>query len=196
MAAAVGTHTQTAMDQLLLLSHENEENDDVDVIDCCNVLSMHLLQSFASSNQKTLRDVLGERVSHLSVPVIPLLQDRVALPQLLPATQDVAGEEEVLNENIPSAQTLTRTALQAAHLYALVLSHNGSLGSGWVDLEGLTALTSVLQRWSSECCGREAELTTGGERKQEDSLNTSSPPKKRTRRNEDEDEEDSDFEGD
>ena len=146
-----------------------------------------LAQTLRSSKQGALRDVLGDEASSLGPLLGPLLRDRVDNQALLPATQDAAANDEVL-ESTTNALTLTLPAVQAAWLYAQVLNLPGALGSGLVDLEWLTGLTAVVRRWSMECCGREEELLTGTEAKKDSSDNkktkspTRSPPKKRSRR--------------
>ncbi len=131
---------------------------------------------------KSLRDVLGDQASSLGPLLGPLLQDRVDRQALMPATQDVDANEEVLDPSV-NARTLTLVAVQAAWLYARVLSLPGALGSGLVDLEWLTALTAVVRRWSLECCGREQELVNGTPYSTSVHSPTKSPPKKRSRSN-------------
>lgn len=163
------------------------------------------------------------------VDLVPLLADllthRLETHALMPATQDVQANEEVLSEHTPSALSLTLPAMQAARLYAHLLSRPGALGSGLVDMEPLAALTALVRRWTVECCGREPNLskTTTRAAKQpgmlQKSINgkktstilssqderespTKSPPLKRTRRTtrgtdkENMDEEEEDYNGD
>ena len=109
----------------------------------------------------------------------------------MPATQDFQANEEVLSEQTPSALSLTLPAVQAARLYAHLLSRPGALGSGLVDMEPLTALTALIRRWVMECCGRESKVLSASSRRvipqkggtiNERVSPTKSPPLKRTRR--------------
>eukprot|EP00934_Nitzschia_sp_Nitz4_P007524 Nitzschia sp. Nitz4//scaffold123_size70294//14347//18474//NITZ4_005922-RA/size70294-processed-gene-0.14-mRNA-1//-1//CDS//3329534467//7514//frame0 len=127
----------------------------------------------------SLRDALGERASAIAALVGPLMKDRVELDALLPATQDDAANQEVL-ENNTNMLTLTMSSVQASLLYAQLLSLPGALGSGLVDLEWLTALTAVVRRFSLESCGREKLLSSALPDRNNQSP-SKSPPKKRSR---------------
>lgn len=134
-----------------------------------------------------VRDILGDSTSQLVELLAPLLQDRVHLQALMPCTQDLEAEREVL-ENHKNAQMLTLTALHAGWLYAQLLSLPGALGSGLVDLELLSSLGSLMRRWSLETCGRETELQGVVEGTTPYPPSPSkSPPKKRTKHDEEDD---------
>lgn len=87
------------------------------------------------------------------------MQDRVDPLDLLPATQDVLGNELDEREGPLTCLQLTRTALTAAHVYALIL---GNCSGAWsaIRMEAVSALANVLRRWTVECCGREHEWCT------------------------------------
>jgi condensin-2 complex subunit D3 len=132
------------------------------------------------------------RVADLLPRVItPLLNARVETQQLLPATQDLDANEEVLDNK--AALSLTVPAMTAGRLYAHLLSRPGALGSGLVDLEPLTALVALIRRWNLECCGRERDALPVVDDFQPQEQNvqacsdggspSKSPPKKRSRRN-------------
>ncbi|KAL3924375.1 MAG: hypothetical protein SGILL_001090 [Bacillariaceae sp.] len=117
--------------------------------------------------------------------VTPLLNARVETQELLPGTQDVRANQEVLDDT--AALSLTVPALQAGRLYAHLLSRPGALGSGLVDLEPLTALVALIRRWNTECCGREKDAmkcasTAGSSLDRPIQSPSKSPPKKRVRR--------------
>jgi condensin-2 complex subunit D3 len=131
-----------------------------------------------------------QRVSDLMPLVVtPLLNSRVETQQLLPGTQDVDANEEVLDNK--AALSLTVPALQAGRLYALLLRCPGALGSGLVELEPLTALVALVRRWNLECCGRERDALASEQDHSQESQELSpdggspskSPPKKRWRAN-------------
>ena len=133
------------------------------------------------SSNVHVRDILGDSAYQLVEVLAPLLQDRVHMQTLLPSTQDVDAEREVLDETT-NAQTLTRTAMHAGWLYAQLLALPGALGSGLVDLQLLSSLGALLRRWSLETCGRESELGRVSVGRQMDVPSPSkSPPKKKTR---------------
>lgn len=131
------------------------------------------------------RDLLGDSTNHLVEILARLLQDRVHFQALLPSTQDVEAEQEVLDDST-NAQTLTWKAMTAACLYAQLLRLPGALGSGLVDLQLLSSLAALVRRWSLETCGRESDLglslSTGVQVGGPFPSPTKSPPKKKTRR--------------
>jgi condensin-2 complex subunit D3 len=106
----------------------------------------------------TIRSVLGNipssQITHLTTLLATMLADRVDSDQLLPSTQDVQANQDAMNETA-CAVTLTATSLTAAQIYAYLLTLPGALGAGFVDVSTLTALSALLRRWRTECCGRE-----------------------------------------
>lgn len=144
---------------------------------CCQELILQLQE--VNDNKTSIRDVFQCKVSELTPVLCNLLSHRVDREDLLPATQDVAANEEALSDTT-NAMTLTFPAMVAAELYASLLATPGALGSGLVELEALTALTAVLRRWALECCGREDMINERSQRRQQQSP-TKSPPKKRSR---------------
>jgi condensin-2 complex subunit D3 len=137
-----------------------------------------------SATVKSIRELFPDtRMADLLPTVVtPLLNARVETQELLPATQDVDANAEVLNDT--AALSLTVPALQAGLLYAHLLSRPGALGSGLVDLEPLTALVALIRRWNTECCGREKDaLGAAGVNSCRNGMSPSkSPPKKRAKR--------------
>eukprot|EP00339_Tiarina_fusa_P014251 CAMPEP_0117011990 /NCGR_PEP_ID=MMETSP0472-20121206/10191_1 /TAXON_ID=693140 ORGANISM="Tiarina fusus, Strain LIS" /NCGR_SAMPLE_ID=MMETSP0472 /ASSEMBLY_ACC=CAM_ASM_000603 /LENGTH=408 /DNA_ID=CAMNT_0004714953 /DNA_START=89 /DNA_END=1313 /DNA_ORIENTATION=- len=144
----------------------------------CQELLLKLERGGPSSSGQNIRQILGSQsISDVTPLLVHLLTSRVDRAALLPATQDVAANEEVM-ENSTSAMTL-RLAMNSAALYAKLLSLPGALGAGLVDLESLTALNAVIRRWTVECCGREDQVSSS---KQPPKSPTKSPPKKKSRR--------------
>ena len=87
---------------------------------------MLLSSNTGSSPQRmNLRELLGQDRHLLTTILVPLLSHRVETESLLPATQDALANEEVLNDNT-NAMTLTLVCLQAAGLYAQLLSLPGA----------------------------------------------------------------------
>jgi len=104
------------------------------------------------------------QITQLADLLSGLMEHRVDTEALLPLTQDDAANEDAMREG-QSALTLTRTALVAAEIYALVLKLPGALGAGWIAMEAVSALSNLLRRWKIECCGRESELTAAAAQK-------------------------------
>ena len=113
----------------------------------------------SSSSSNNIREILGSQsISDVTPILANLLSTRVETAELLPATQDAEANEEVMRDET-SAQTLTLVTMNAACLYAKLLTLPGAYGAGLVDLEALTALNAVIRRWTIECCGREDEVS-------------------------------------
>lgn len=128
----------------------------------------------------SLRDAVGDSVSSIASLIGPIMTDRVDHLTLLPATQDEAANQDVLEKN--NCTMLTLPSVQAAYLYAQLLCLPGALGSGLVDLEWLTALAAVVRRFTLECCGRELLLAQSGGAQQYAKSPSKSPLKKKIRR--------------
>ena len=191
MAAAVSEAFRALLDSEDNSYAAEEENGELTTLESRQAkLCFDLCQNLAgSSHQKnSLREVFQASPASLTPILSNLLNHRVETEALLPATQDVQANEDVLADKI-NAMTLTMPCLQAAQLYARLLSMPGALGSQLVDLELLTALTAIVRRWTVECCGREDLVTNnhtsnslGGSGKGGAKSPTKSPPKKRSRR--------------
>ena len=172
--------TMSGQLELMLQQRENQAFS-------ADALSIRQALSGPSNNNTS-----NSKISELTSVVGTLLGHRVDPMALLPATQDVEANTEVLQGN--AAMTLTLPALQAAHLYVLLLQMPGALGSGLIELESMQALVALVRRWSVECCGRESEVVFSMEQTNSNKRNsnnrnsrnnmtpTKSPPKKRSRR--------------
>ncbi|KAL3924520.1 MAG: hypothetical protein SGILL_000999 [Bacillariaceae sp.] len=154
-------------------------------ISCENVDPNQVQSPTFTASAKSIRELFPDaRMADLLPTVVtPLLNARVETQALLPATQDVDANAEVLNDT--AALSLTVPALQAGRLYAHLLSRPGALGSGLVDLEPLTALVALIRRWNTECCGREKDAmgeAAGFNSSRIGQSPSKSPPKKRVKR--------------
>jgi condensin-2 complex subunit D3 len=178
-----GRLCETMTRQLKLLLQQEE-----DQVFPANALSIRQALSGPGSNNNNNNNNNTNKISELTSVVGTLLGHRVDPMTLLPATQDVEANTEVLQGN--AAMTLTLPALQAAHLYVLLLQMPGALGAGLIELESLQALVALVRRWSAECCGRESEFMEQTNNHNNDNTrnsrnkqtSTKSPPKKRSRR--------------
>lgn len=137
---------------------------------------VHQLEDMKGT-KNNIRDLFSGNISSLTPVLCNLLSNRIDTEALMPATQDVAANEEALS-GTTNAMTLTFPAMMAAELYATLLSTPGALGSGLVEMEALTILTTLMRRWVLECCGREDWLKDGAKNR---SSPTKSPPKKKSR---------------
>ncbi|KAG7350874.1 non-SMC mitotic condensation complex subunit 1 [Nitzschia inconspicua] len=174
-------------------AHSRSQND---AVEAENIDPNHTTESKSidkcesTTTTSSIRTLFpDQRVSDLlELVVTPLLNARVETQQLLPATQDVDANEEVLDNK--AALSLTLPSLQAGRLYAHLLSRPGALGSGLVELGPLTALVALIRRWNLECCGREKDALSTKEPQHmaagslyEGESPSKSPPKKRWRAN-------------
>lgn len=125
------------------------------------VASLHSLSGHLGVHHRndatTVRNILGissNDINRLSDFLTSSLGDRVTTQELLPCTYDDAANEQAM-QTTSSAMTLTETSLAAATVFAQLLSIPGALGAGLVEMEAVSALAALLQRWKVECCGRE-----------------------------------------
>jgi condensin-2 complex subunit D3 len=114
------------------------------------------------SNQvSSIRSILGATAS-TSAGVAHLLEvlgygmgRRVDPSELLPLTCDDQANDLAMWD---VAITLTDLAIQSAAVYARLLDLPGALGGGWVDVGTLQLLAAVVERWATECRGKEKDF--------------------------------------